>query len=55
MKEADRQQTLSDLKWELHGIDNATMIAEMEQKAKEKIAKGLHKTRGKKKRKKKNG
>jgi len=54
MKDADRQQVLSDLKWELHGIDNAAMIAEMEQKAKDRITRGLHKApkkRGKKKKK----
>jgi len=50
MKADDRSQAIGNVKWELYEIENDEMITKMEKKAKEKIARGLHKARKKKKR-----
>jgi len=50
MKAEDRSQTVGNVKWELYELDHDEMITKMEQKAKERIARGLHKARKKKKR-----
>lgn len=55
MEDADRSQVIGNVKWELYEIEHDEMITKMEQKAKERIARGLHKAQKKKKRKKKNG
>ena len=49
MNDADRKQTINSVKWELYEIDNDEMITKMEQKAKEKRAKGLHRPQKKRK------
>jgi len=55
MKDADRGQAIGNVKWELYEMENDEMITKMEQKAKEKIARGLSKASKKKKKGKKNG
>jgi len=48
MNDADRSQAIGNVKWELYEIENDEMITKMEQKAKERITRGLHKARKKK-------
>ena len=55
MKDADRSQAIGNVKWELYEIENEPMVIEMERRAKEKIARGLHKAPKKKKKGRKNG
>lgn len=54
MKADDRSRAIDSVKWELYEIENDEMITKMEQKAREKIARGLSKASKKKKKGKKN-
>jgi len=49
MEKRDREGILTSLQSGLYELDHESMIAEMERRAKEKISKGLHRPKKKRK------